>query len=198
MTRRIMMTVLIAGSVWLAGCSDGSSPSGGGTSTEATWPEVEPGTPTWFHGEGIEIDLDAEPEDVPLGEVLLVETVEPSSQPQTIETPDGVKVTLPAGVVAEPTELIIADGGIEPDLPPTAERVLRAVDIRLGDQHVFDEPIIIEVPFSPADLPADVEAGKAIAAMYWHPRARAWVSVPVQVDADAGVMRIATPHLTLY
>jgi hypothetical protein len=85
--------------------------------------------------------------------VLAQQAVQPSDRPLQVALTDKVKVTIPAGAVTKACQLTLTESPDPPGPPQGGLTALASYHVSLGDQHEFDEPIVIEIPYDPAVLP---------------------------------------------
>ncbi len=127
--------------------------------------------------------------------IILSEAVLPREEPQTFEPEGEVKVTLPPGIVDEPTELEISRKAVFAVPPPDAE-VYKAYSISLGSVSEFHDVVEIEIPFSRRDIPSGRSAREHFAALY-HREGR-WEPIYYEVDEARDAIRIVTTHLSSF
>jgi hypothetical protein len=119
----------------------------------------------------------------------------PSDQPQTVSAGGRVRVTVPGGVVQEPTRLTIGAVG---ELPPVAQggfQSLGTFEVSLGDRHEFAQDLTIEVPYDPAAL-GGVPAEEVLA-LRWDDDLCSWVELPFRADEARRSIVARTRHLSI-
>jgi len=125
------------------------------------------------------------------------EELRPSAQPQTVSHGRQISVTVPGGVLTEPTTLSI---GAVTALPAEAEgsfQSLGAYEVSLGDLHEFDRDILIEVPYDPARLEPGEPLSEQIMALRWDEQAGCWTEVPCGFDEARRRVIARTDHLSV-
>ncbi len=129
-------------------------------------------------------------------DALLRVTVEPSDEAQTFSAGDAVTVTIPGGLLDEAQTLEVrrVDG---PGYVPMPEaRTAGVIEVTLGDQEALAQELILEFPADLEGLDPDVSADVQVHVAYWDDVVDAWIFEPAEVDADAGVVRVRTYHLS--
>lgn len=131
-----------------------------------------------------------------VGEILVSEKLEPDSAARTVTDGQRLSVTVPGGLLQSPQPLSIA-AIEEAPLPSPGTTMLAGYDIRLGELHQFDQPLVIELAYDPAQLDASQPVDAQIVCRYWEPELSVWVPMGCQADEERAVMRIETDHLTM-
>ncbi len=118
------------------------------------------------------------------------------SSATTVDAQGVAKVTLPAGTLSARTKLRVSEvTGLE---APPDSRLGTTVDVTLGEQHHFDEPITLEIPYDPARVSAPTGRAPALAALSYDPQTKAWDAVPFTVDAAHHRLLVSTNHLSIF
>ncbi|MBS3734615.1 MAG: PKD domain-containing protein [Phycisphaerae bacterium] len=188
----------------LVGCGDDSDPSDARSSRSASWrrADVTPltvsdapaGRPSWFRrppGNGATV----EPVKVKLTPIH-EERIEPSDEDVTITAGDA-EVVIPAGAIDRPAPLTIARATRPAALPVEGLQAVDTWAVSLGERHVFAKPLTLRFPLPVGFADQARRRDRPLAAMYYNPEAKAWVSMPVAFDTDTGRAEIRTRHLTL-
>ncbi len=125
-------------------------------------------------------------------------TVRPSSDPQVIRCNPRLEITIPGGLLKREEELTVA-AVPEAKIPHDSVldfQTLACWDIRLGEMHEFDPPLLVEVPYDPALLNPDAPAAEQILAFRWDETRRRWVMLPVRVDEARRTIIAEANHLS--
>lgn len=190
--------------VWVlvvVGCNEGrpSPPPGdsgkASQGTAAPTGAPKPSPPTWFRA-GKPADGSQPSQPVPC-EGIHSQQVEAGAA-ATVATGDGsVRVSVPPGAIDKSATMTIGKPRQLPDLPDPRLRTVAACDVSLAGRSVLDKPVDVEIAVDPSAMPADSPA-ETLAALYWHPRLAAWVSVPARVSEHGRSATIRTRHLTVF
>ncbi len=129
---------------------------------------------------------------------FIAQIVNPSTEPQTIRFNDTIAVTIPGGVLASPSVLLVQSVTSPPAPPREGDVPLTSIEVSLGDQHEFSSEIVIEAPYDPARIPAGSDTLGGVTGGYWDAGSAAWVLVPATIDEDRHVVTLATRHLTVF
>lgn len=124
-------------------------------------------------------------------------TLTPTEAPQRIET-DGITITIPGGLLTQPTELRITSVDDPPPPPSPAEQSLGAFDVSLGDLHELAHPIEIEIPVDASRLRTDCPPAMSLSAGWYDRALSEWVELPVEVRPTTGTLVIRTRHLSFF
>ncbi|WP_205243936.1 TolB family protein [Desulfobulbus alkaliphilus] len=119
----------------------------------------------------------------------------PSHDAQTVDSPHGVKITIPGNTLQHEETITIASVTDAPAPPPFAQR-LNTFKITVGDQVYFKEPLWIEVAYDQERLPTDLAPIHALKVSYWDTLLEMWVESPVWVDETNHRLLFPTHHLT--
>ena len=128
----------------------------------------------------------------------LSQTINPSDQPQTISYQEKVKVTLPGGMLKEPQTLTIAkvEGLPGKDIP-----FLKSGDqyeISLGDIHIFDENVTIDMAYDPASITEGVSPQDQLIVTSWNETRRMWERTEFEVDESRHVVVAKIKHFSIW
>jgi hypothetical protein len=129
---------------------------------------------------------------------LYSQTVSPSNSDQTISYQDKLNIILPSGVLSNSQTLTISEPTKKLPAPSKLRTLLGEYDISLGDQHQFDQNLLIEFSYDPKELDPKIPASEQLTAGYWDADNQVWVQVPSTVDETRNVISIPTDHLSMY
>ena len=154
----------------------GSKEAASGQPTQAAQPAS---TPTW----------------APSLARLTSQQFSPSASPQTLQSDQGLSVTLPGGVLDKPQEVAISQ--VKGEMPTgfSGFKTLATFDITVGDQEIFNQPLAIEYKYDPATLDSTRPAQDQIFAQVWDASTQTWSLLDVTVDEARHVARVETNHL---
>lgn len=131
----------------------------------------------------------------PTSVLLSEQQVVPSPQPQTLRSPSGVSVTLPAGLLNSPRQLSISrleNPAVEQQTPFSEMEVY---DISIAGMTQLDDFIEIGIPFDPAKLDPRVAVEANFSPARWDEASKSWVSLYYRVDRKSNTVYFATDHL---
>ena len=128
---------------------------------------------------------------------LFTSTLAPSSHAQTVESPHGVKVTIP-GNTLQHDETITIDSVIDAPASPSFAKRLNTYKITIGDHVYFKDPLWIEMAYDPEELQTDLAPLHALKVSYWDTQLEMWVESPVWVDETRHQVLFPTHHLTVW
>ena len=129
---------------------------------------------------------------------LYSQTVSPSNSDQTISYQDKLNIILPAGVLSNSQTLTISEPTKKLPTPSKLRTLLGEYDISVGDQHQFDQNLLIEFSYDPKELDSKIPASEQLTAGYWDTDNQVWVQVPYTVDETRNIITISTNHLSMY
>ncbi len=119
---------------------------------------------------------------------------------QTVSV-EGVSMTVPAGTLTAPaTVAVVGRSAAEAGIPPAPYglETYQVFDIQIGNEARFNQDLTLALPYDPARLNPDLPIEDALVVSYWIPESKSWKSVPLTVDAGAGLVRFSTPHLSTW
>ncbi len=120
---------------------------------------------------------------------------QPSSDSQTLQSDQGLSVTLPGGVLDKAQEVAISQ--VKGNIPDgfSGFKPLATFDVTVGDQQTFNKPLAIDYTFDPSALDATRPAKDQIFAQVWDTASQTWTLLDVSVDETRHVARVETDHL---
>ncbi|HNV71510.1 MAG TPA: hypothetical protein PKO06_17530, partial [Candidatus Ozemobacteraceae bacterium] len=128
---------------------------------------------------------------------LYRQSIPASNTQMVIEHEGKVRVTVPADAFGKPVEIVISKPETLP--PPTPGcKDLAAYDISVGDKHVFDQLMTIDLSFSPQQIDSDLPPEKALLVSFWNEQTQTWHIAPSLVDVQNGRVTAYTNHLSLW
>jgi hypothetical protein len=131
------------------------------------------------------------------GSAVVSQAVPLSTENQTIQVNDKLRISVPGGTLAQPQTLTVS-GATQAQMPDSSALLnLGAYDIRLGDQHEFSKPLTIELGYDPATLRTDCRPQSAFLVAYWDEQILKWVPMPFTVDTTRHQIILQTSHLTI-
>ncbi|MFP3937340.1 MAG: toxin-antitoxin system YwqK family antitoxin [Phycisphaerae bacterium] len=203
--------VVLMGALVLPGCGDETKTSTGGASSssqdDSAWRfvgAVEPlavsdepeGEASWFRRTKPG-SAHVEPDDVAVElRPLYSSPVEPADSDVTVKV-EGAEVVIPAGVIDRRQSLVIARAVEPAELPVQGFEAVGTWQVSLGERSVFDKPLTLRFRLPQRAAEPARRRPQPLAAMYYHPSARAWVYTPVTYDPATSHAEIRTRHLTL-
>ena len=130
-------------------------------------------------------------------EPLARQAVNTSAGPATVRH-GNLAVTLPAGSLAGPAELVISRVVDPPAAPYAALQPVAAFDVSLGGQSRLPQPVTLELDYADIGLPAGVPAERGLQVAWWNEDYQEWVGLPTRVDASRRTVTVQTNHLTAF
>lgn len=127
---------------------------------------------------------------------LTARDLTPSDQPQAVSAGGRVRVTVPGGVVQEPTRLTIGEVSELPAVAQGGFQCLGTFAVSLGDRHEFGRELTIEVPYDPAALGG--APAEDVLALRWDDDLCSWVELPFQADEARRTITARTRHLSIF
>ena len=128
---------------------------------------------------------------------LASQAISPASLPARVEAEGQAAVILPSGALSETDRLFISQVTNPPAPPFSNAATGGCFDIRMENRPDFNTEITLEFAFDPSSLPSDMPPEAAILTAYWDVD-NGWVPVSKTVDADLGVIRVQTAHLSVW
>ena len=135
-------------------------------------------------------DLGSSP---PQARVIISATVAPSDEDRVLRG-DGVNLTVPGGALNQTSAVRVATVA-SPPAPPEGTSNLTVYDVTVGTQVRFMPGLVIEIPYTPAMIPAGASPARVIQGVRWDEKTGAWRDVPTAVDTARGVVVLETDHL---
>jgi len=118
-----------------------------------------------------------------------------STTDNSIETPDGGKIVIPAGAITSNTSLVYTLPDPVPPLQNGLDKNLTARDISLSDgTDSFSTNITITLPYNQSDISSEYESKLAI--YKWN--GERWEYCGGTVNTNANEVSLATDHLSIY
>ena len=136
------------------------------------------------------------PEPPPAGQVLKTQVVAPSAAAQPVTSPDGVRVTIPGGLLKGSQEVRIARPAGTLPAPPENEEILAAWDVSIGDLATLPQAVTLELPYDPAALPSGIPPEALLSVVYWNKEFGYWGHLPAMVDARRKLVVAQAWHLS--
>lgn len=129
--------------------------------------------------------------------VVHQQAVSPGAADNVVRVPDRVAVTVPGGLLKGAATLTISEVDNPP--PPNFEALvpLATWDVSLGDIHLLDKDIRIEMPVDPAGLRTDGPPAAVLSAGYYDVGEQSWIELPLEFDAARSVAVVRTRHLSV-
>jgi hypothetical protein len=121
--------------------------------------------------------------------------VAPSERPQTLKSPSGVSVTLPAGLLSSTRQVSISklDNPAVEQQTPFSE--MEVYDVSISGMTQLDDYIEIGIPFDPAKLDPRVPVEANFSPARWDETSKSWVDLYYRVDRNSNTLYFATDHL---
>ena len=129
---------------------------------------------------------------------LSTQEVSPSNSDQTLSYQDKLNIILPGGILPSSQTLIISEPTKKLPVTSKLRTLLGEYDISLGDQHQFDQNLLIEFSYDPKKLDSMIPASEQLTAGFWDNDNLVWVQVPSTVDETRNIISISTDHLSIY
>jgi len=126
------------------------------------------------------------------------QAVAPSTSDQTLSYKDKLNIILPAGLLTSDQTLTISTLTTKLPAPSKLRKLQSVYDVSLGDQHQFDQNLLLEFNYDPNTLDPKKPASEQLSAGFWDNDNQAWVEVPASVDETRHVITISTNHLSIY
>lgn len=129
--------------------------------------------------------------------LLITQSVQPSSEQQSVSYNDEITVTLPSDFLDETRTLSIS--GIT-HAPPTAIQPFASAnvyDVSIEGLEQLSDFIEIKVKYDPEQLSPDYAAEDQLMALRWNETEQYWLPLPFQVNTEDQTLRFYTDHLTL-
>ncbi len=205
--RAVVLGALIAGMVLLGGCGEDDRSERRTSGGASNWlpDNVEPlpgdetpaGTPTWFRRPADANDTAQPPAALGEASLVLSEELQPSETARDIQAGEAT-LMIPGGLLDEPTQLVVRKAA-EPVAPPVeGVTPLATWEVDLAARRVFEKPIELRVPVDIAVVAPETTLPDPLAALYYSPESKAWVTTPVAYDAETKTATLRTRHLTLF
>ncbi len=127
---------------------------------------------------------------------LASETVNPSSEKQTISYGDKIEVTLSPGLLKESKKLTISEVKNAPSSFISEQTETYSFDVSLEGMEQLDGYVEIGVKYDPNLLDPDKNTEDQFVAMRWDEDENYWVTLPTRVDNQNQTLYMLTDHLT--
>lgn len=128
---------------------------------------------------------------------LISQTVEPSSESQSVNYEDKVTVKIPANTIHEPQQLTISAVTNAPS-SSSDQQPLAIYDISFEKQHQFENELEFAFTYDPADIPEGYTAETSLGVSCWDEETRAWVPMQFSVDAGRQALVVSTNYNGLW
>lgn len=132
------------------------------------------------------------------GKTLAQAEVVPTAEDQTFTFPEGIKVTVPSGLVSSPALLSVSDVEGAPPYPHRSWATSHLYDISLGGLTRLPKPVTIELPFDPTKLSRRYPARDIVEAVYFDDDLNEWVHLPGRIGPAGNSLVVTTRHLCPY
>lgn len=122
--------------------------------------------------------------------------VTPSDRSQTITSPEGVAITIPPGLVQQPTTAALQLLGREnPSQSGGYFRLGDRYDISLGGMRDLSQPVQITLPLDPGRVTDRYPLREVVEAVRWDEQNQGWLPIPGKPTPDRKGFSFSTRHL---